>query len=434
MIEFLSRLVRLRWFIALVALLAFCWGFSAEAQVNTTRLDGKFPGGPQNFIPSNCDSRTALCDEGEAWYRVQEYRTFIAKQYPQYRVVVGMGADEMGWYYFRPAFYDANNEPVTGAGEMWSRFQNLCLSRPRAPGWSFDPDMIEGPKCWHGCGYAEVVEGNTAIALTPTGGTCLVQRADGSLVDSYGIKQGVRELEDPCVADPNAAGCPPVDPGDGGTDPGDGGTDPGGGGTDPGGGFFPGSGGNPGGGDTPGGGGPWGPGDGGGTPGEGEGQGQLCGGPNQVPCTMTLGTATLPTSCNQPPTCTGDPIACGILYTTWRTACNGEKKSDQEPGEESGQPDWTKVTGDGTDGLDADPDSPLRTLTLNPGSRLDQSGFSGGGSCPSLGTINFKVGTLGKVVNFDALNWWCPMLGWVRGFMHLLGVFVGVGILVGGKF
>lgn len=139
---------------------------------------------------------------------------------------------------------------------------------------------------------------------------------------------------------------------------------------------------------------------------------------------MTLGTATLPASCKQPPTCTGDPVACGILYTTWRTACNSDL-----------QPEWTKVTGDGTEGAGPDPegDQILRTVTLDPTSRLDQSGFSGGGSCPSLGTINFKVGRLAKVVNLDALDWWCPMLSWVRGFMHLLGAFLGVVILVGGK-
>lgn len=135
-------------------------------------------------------------------------------------------------------------------------------------------------------------------------------------------------------------------------------------------------------------------------------------------------------ACGSAPVCTGekcDAMEYSQLIMQWRTACALEKQSgDAVVG---GQPDWTKVTGDGTDGAGNDPEGPLKSKSFNPGERLDSGGFfSGGGTCPQLGTLNLPFG---KTFDMDSVPWFCDLLFMTRMFLTLLGSFIGIGILLG---
>lgn len=137
-------------------------------------------------------------------------------------------------------------------------------------------------------------------------------------------------------------------------------------------------------------------------------------------------------SCAAMPVCTGekcDAVEYSSLLMQWRTACALEKQSGGGSG--SGQPDWTKVTGDGSDGVGQDPDGPVKDRTFDPSSRLDAGGFlSGGGSCPQLGTLNLPFG---KVFDMDAYPWFCDLLYLTRMFLTMLGSFIALVIIVKGK-
>lgn len=58
---------------------------------------------------------------------------------------------------------------------------------------------------------------------------------------------------------------------------------------------------------------------------------------------------------------------------------------------------------------------------------LDTSGF-GGGSCPTLGTID--LGRFGQV-SLDGATWWCPLIAALRAVMLLIGVFIALQLLMG---
>lgn len=173
-------------------------------------------------------------------------------------------------------------------------------------------------------------------------------------------------------------------------------------------------------------------------------------------------------SCEAPPACNGDPIMCGQariqwridcntrrnvnisggacsappicvgkdckameyaqLLMQWRTACATEKRAASEGGSgEGGQPDWTKVTGDGTGGAGQDPEKPHRTVSLGVG-MLDGSGFLGGGSCPQFGSVDvWWFGT----VDLDSFGWICTFFAAVKIIMIGLGAFIAFGILAG---
>jgi len=388
-IGFLRRLVRLRWALALAALLGFVYG------CQDARAQAGCPTTP---------TTTGACDEGEAYVyalgELENWRATAGAANPGVDSRISVPNPQCTGFYrcFRVEYEGSMYPP--GDPRNWTLIRTVywnpsapCSARASIPGW-MGPGL--GNACVKGCTYAtEILIGNPdhAVGLFPTGPVC----AEG--------ETAVEEQEpDPCAADPNAPGCgeEPEEP-----EPD---TSEGTGGANTGGGQFPGGGGNPG---------------GSGHPGAGQGggagtEGQICGGPNQPPCNMTLGDATLGTGCNTPPTCAGDPVSCGILFTTWRTACNGGE-----------QPEWTKVQGDGTEGAGPEPEEgPVRTVAFDPASRLDQSGF-GGGTCPSLGTVNFQIGPLGHSINFDSLPWWCELLDWTRMFNLLLGAFLSISIILG---
>lgn len=176
-------------------------------------------------------------------------------------------------------------------------------------------------------------------------------------------------------------------------------------------------------------------------------------------------------SCDAPPSCSGDAIACMQVKIQWRIDCNTRTKANVSGGHcgaggmpvcagdgckaaehaqliqqwkaacaleklskgtgEAGtgdQPNWTKVTGTGKEGEGDDPEGPLQDHLFDPSSRLDYTGFVGGGSCPQLGVLQMPFG---KTFNLDALPWFCDLLYVTRIFLALLGSFIGIGIIMG---
>ncbi len=137
-------------------------------------------------------------------------------------------------------------------------------------------------------------------------------------------------------------------------------------------------------------------------------------------------------ACAAMPVCTGDgcdALEYSQLLMQWRTACAVEKLSKGGSGSPSdGQPEWTKVTGDGTEGAGEEPEGPVKTVTGDPTSRLDMSGFGGGGSCPQLGVINLPFGV---AFDLNSLPWACDLFYLTRVFNLLLAAFLGTLILMG---
>ncbi|KHL56147.1 hypothetical protein OZ13_10015 [Xanthomonas cannabis pv. cannabis] len=137
-------------------------------------------------------------------------------------------------------------------------------------------------------------------------------------------------------------------------------------------------------------------------------------------------------ACAAMPVCTGekcDAMEYSQLLMQWRSACAAEKLLAKGDGAGSGQPDWTKVTGDGTGGAGADPAKPHRTVALGVG-MLDSGGFLGGsGACPKFGSVS--LGKYGSV-DLDQWNWICQFFAAVRMVFIALGSFIAFTIL-GGK-
>lgn len=172
--------------------------------------------------------------------------------------------------------------------------------------------------------------------------------------------------------------------------------------------------------------------------------------------------------CDSPPTCSGDAIMCGQariqwriecntrndakvgggacgaggvpictgkncnaveyaqLVQQWRTACAVEKLAGNGTGE---QPGWTKVTGNGMDGMPEHHDGRVVDgQGINPSSRIDSTGLGLGSSCPVLPEL---VLPLGVTVNLNEYDWWCTALAIIRAFNILLGTFLAYRILMG---
>lgn len=121
-------------------------------------------------------------------------------------------------------------------------------------------------------------------------------------------------------------------------------------------------------------------------------------------------------SCDAAPSCNGDQIACAQLYQQWSTRCAIEGLSpdldNPETGHEGEQPDDTNVV------HDVDGSGML--------GQISESGFLGGGSCPSL--PSFSV--FGATFSFSDQPWWCDMLTVLAGIMLFVGAFIALQILM----
>ena len=169
--------------------------------------------------------------------------------------------------------------------------------------------------------------------------------------------------------------------------------------------------------------------------------------------------------CESAPNCAGDAVGCETLQQVWRNRClpNGNKAAggacteygtvnafacsgDQilckqaltaaehkchvqlSDKNANGQPDWAEPNGDDTGpNPGEDPDGDPLEITLSPGF-LDRSGFLGGGSCPTLGTISF--GRFGSF-SFDSVPWFCQLITITGALLVFMAAFAALRILMG---
>lgn len=158
----------------------------------------------------------------------------------------------------------------------------------------------------------------------------------------------------------------------------------------------------------------------------------------RIDCNTRRNTNVSGGTCASVPVCTGekcDAVEYAQLIQQWKTACALEKLAaggTTQPGDTSGQPDWTKVTGMSQDpgvGASADDTKVLTDKSLSPND-LDQSGF-GGGSC--MGFVSGSAG--GDLANgfaADLLNppaFWCNYVAAIKAVMILLGAVAAAYIL-----
>lgn len=152
-------------------------------------------------------------------------------------------------------------------------------------------------------------------------------------------------------------------------------------------------------------------------------------------------------SCDSPPAISGgNPVENFATVTLWRLDCANKADQgdldqaatdaaamancslnnigcDDLPGDLGAQP------ADGTTGLepDEDPLAGSRTVRDLADIELDDSGFLGGSSCPSISSIT--VGITSFPLSLQPL---CDVLGYVSGFIMALAYFIGFGIIARG--
>lgn len=125
--------------------------------------------------------------------------------------------------------------------------------------------------------------------------------------------------------------------------------------------------------------------------------------------------------CATPFTCSGgDPILCGVGQQVWLDRCANDANND-------GQPDWTAVEGDGSEGAGEEPEGMPHKEDVRLGvGMLDEGGLLGGGACPTFGTVTNSFGTF----DLDEQGNWCDLLQLANGFFKLLGGFIALRILM----
>lgn len=119
-------------------------------------------------------------------------------------------------------------------------------------------------------------------------------------------------------------------------------------------------------------------------------------------------------------TCTGgDPVLCATARQTYLARCEADARTGGEA---------SPFPGDGDGGAGEDPaqEEVRRDVTMGLG-MLDDTGFLGGGSCPSFGSFS----VMGQSIDFDPDGRWCDVIGVARNCLLLLGAFIALGILVG---
>lgn len=118
-------------------------------------------------------------------------------------------------------------------------------------------------------------------------------------------------------------------------------------------------------------------------------------------------------TCEQPPSCQGDFIACATLNQQWRTRCAVEAITDGAEG-----------VGDQFDIEDVDPQTMFGQIPLDT-TGVNTSGFLGGGACPSFPSVSVMG------VSIDFPEQFCPLLA---GLGHLVVIFslVAAARIIGG--
>jgi len=116
---------------------------------------------------------------------------------------------------------------------------------------------------------------------------------------------------------------------------------------------------------------------------------------------------------SEPPACSGDEIDCSIVFQTWATRC-ALVGTENAPDIDLDSDPLAQYGG---------PDAMFETDSANPGD-LDASGWLGGGSCPTMASIN----VLGKVVAFEPV--WCELY-WLGTLLVALAYLIAVRIVYG---
>lgn len=133
-------------------------------------------------------------------------------------------------------------------------------------------------------------------------------------------------------------------------------------------------------------------------------------------------------SCGAAPTCTGDGIACAILYQTWATRCavvaldgTGSGPGGDGEDDETGTFDPNSAAGQGTD---PHPDISAVREDVE-GSEilagLDDSGFGLSRSCPALSLPEFEIAGYTAEMPWEKLCGWLEILAAVIllvGYIH----------------
>lgn len=146
-------------------------------------------------------------------------------------------------------------------------------------------------------------------------------------------------------------------------------------------------------------------------------------------------------ACASPPVCTGEgcnALEYNQLMMQWRSACVLEKLGQGTPGGGDGeQPEWTKVPGmnqnPGSGETSADTEFFGEGDTID-GSNLDQSGFTGGGSCMGLvsggSSSELTQGFMARLSSPPAE--WCNFIGWIK-VIFIAASTIGCIYFLGGK-
>lgn len=166
----------------------------------------------------------------------------------------------------------------------------------------------------------------------------------------------------------------------------------------------------PGGGGDPGGGSGW----GGIPPGDGD-----CNPLSNPECSFT-GSAGAGVDCDVAPSCDGDPVQCALLEQQWRDMCYPFVDTDPEQAlpavEEQGEIGWLVEQ------------LPSDIQDASAMGSLDDSGYLGGGSCPSWPSAS----VLGATFSIDS-GPFCQVLVWIGYFVMVAAGMASVRIIMGAR-
>lgn len=293
-------------------------------------------------------------------------------------------------------------------------FNQLCTSRPNQTGWKHDP--AKPSVCYDGCTYESILEidiesgsPNGTRYYKTTGATCRPTPETPPPEDCPLSGCEPDDDDDPCPAGTS-------DKGDGNCTPdGDDDGDDDGSGSCPGNKVDPNNSGNcscPAGLTDP---------DGDNTctnpNGDGDGDDDGDGDGN--------GTSTGGDDCTAGPVSTGgDPLLHAVIRHSWLVRC-GKSKSDANG---DGRPDWTELKPGDTPTDDGNSPTENRVSRITVAlSNIDTSGFLGGGSCPSFGSISFgRFGTYSLDEPYI-----CTIINVARALIILFGAYTAIRILLG---
>lgn len=146
-------------------------------------------------------------------------------------------------------------------------------------------------------------------------------------------------------------------------------------------------------------------------------------------------------TCNAPPTCSGAPVECAVLYQTWKNRCEtvevGERYIEQSEAIRKDLNTALQMPGGGDPwgwtGIDQLGSNRSSTITYSM-DNLDQSGFISNRQCPVFPNITFSMFGNPIVINFSDFNdAICTVLRFLGIITLMFGAFTSFQILGGKK-